>query len=119
MGKEALKRHLRFWLLILLGACIYTPFLLLATMVQMLLASALFLAAFIIYCYLLYRHVYRRVTPNYPIVPPEGRMDIYFPRTDIPRPIHEDIRRYPHFFGRKKKRKPKKAERVERMRRKK
>ena len=27
--------------------------------------------------------------------------DIYFPRTNIPRPIHEDIRRYPKYFGKK------------------
>jgi len=33
----------------------------------------------------------RRV--QYPIVPPEGKPDIYFPRTKIPRPIHEDFRK--------------------------
>ena len=27
------------------------------------------------------------------MVPPEGRGDVYLPRTDIPRPIHEDFRR--------------------------
>ena len=27
------------------------------------------------------------------MVPPEAKADIYFPRTDIPRPIHEDFRR--------------------------
>jgi len=26
-------------------------------------------------------------------VPPEGKTDIYFPRTDIPRPVHADFRR--------------------------
>ena len=30
---------------------------------------------------------------EYPMVPPEAKPDIYSPRTDIPRPIHEDIRR--------------------------
>lgn len=30
---------------------------------------------------------------RYPLVPPEGKADIYFPRTDIPRPIHEDLRK--------------------------
>jgi hypothetical protein len=35
-------------------------------------------------------------------VPPEGRMDAYFPRTNVPRPIYEDVRRYPKFFGKKK-----------------
>lgn len=31
----------------------------------------------------------RRV--HYPLVPPEGKADVYFPRTKIPRPIHEDF----------------------------
>ena len=30
---------------------------------------------------------------RYPLVPPEGRGDVYFPRSKIPRPIHEDMRR--------------------------
>jgi hypothetical protein len=33
----------------------------------------------------------RRV--QYPLVPPEGKADVYFPRTRIPRPIHEDFRK--------------------------
>jgi len=36
------------------------------------------------------------------MVPPEGRMDAYFPRTNIPRPIYEDVQRYPKFFKQKK-----------------
>lgn len=31
--------------------------------------------------------------PKYPLVPPEGKGDIYFPRSDIPRPIFEDFRK--------------------------
>jgi len=31
--------------------------------------------------------------PRYPLVPPEGKADIYLPRTDIPRPIYADLRR--------------------------
>lgn len=34
----------------------------------------------------------RRKKPRYPLVPPEGKGDVYLPRTDIPRPIHEDFR---------------------------
>jgi hypothetical protein len=30
---------------------------------------------------------------QYPLVPPEGKADVYFPRTKIPRPIHEDFRK--------------------------
>jgi len=33
----------------------------------------------------------RRV--QYPLVPPEGKADVYFPGTRIPRPIHEDFRK--------------------------
>jgi len=36
---------------------------------------------------------YEKKQPRYPLVPPEGKGDIYLPRTDIPRPIHEDFRR--------------------------
>jgi len=62
---------------------------------------------FIVYCFLLYKHVYKGEKPKYPLVPPKGRADVYFPRTDIPRPIYEDVRRYPEFF------KPKKRKRKE------
>jgi len=64
-----------------------------------------------------HRSVYRRAKPKYPIIPPEGRTDIIFPRTDIPRPINEDVRRYPEFFGKEKKKR--KAERLEKVKRKK
>jgi len=43
--------------------------------------------------YWLYVRRYEKKQPRYPLVPPEGKGDIYFPRTDIPRPIHEDFRR--------------------------
>lgn len=33
----------------------------------------------------------RRV--QYPLVPPEGKPDVYFPRTKIPRPVYEDFRK--------------------------
>jgi hypothetical protein len=37
------------------------------------------------------RHRKHRV--QYPLVPPEGKADVYFPSTRIPRPIHEDFRK--------------------------
>lgn len=43
--------------------------------------------------YLFYTQYNRRKKLQYPLVPPEGRGDIYLPRTNIPRPIHEDFRR--------------------------
>jgi len=72
-----------------------------------------FLGWFFIYCYLIYRFVYKGAKPKYPVVPPEGRMtDHYFPRTRVPRPIYEDVRRYPEFFKRKKMKKWEKRRKV-------
>jgi len=97
-----LNKKAKFWLLFLLGIFIYMPFFFFSIMVQMPLAVVLFFGGFLVYCYGLYRFIQKKVEPKYPAVPPEGRMDIYSPRTNIPRPIHEDVRRYPHFFKRKK-----------------
>jgi len=117
------RRKVKFWLLFLLGVSIFIPFFFLSVMSQALLGiisfngvlfSFSFLGPFIIYCYLIYRFVYKGAKPKYPIVPPEGRTDIYFPRTNIPRPIYEDVRRYPKTFTEKKK-----SERREKVHRKK
>jgi len=43
--------------------------------------------------YYLYVRLYLKKKARYPIVPPEGKTDIYFPRTDIPRPVYADFRR--------------------------
>jgi len=43
----------------------------------------------------LYWYYVRRVKkrkPRYPLVPPEGKADVYLPRTNIPRPVHADFR---------------------------
>jgi len=45
-----------------------------------------------IYVYLFHVTYDRRKKLRYPIVPPEGKADIYS-RASIPRPIHEDFRR--------------------------
>jgi len=103
MGK-ALGRKEKFWASFLLGLFIYIPFFIFSIMIQFPLAAILQLGGFLFYCYGLYRWVYKKVEPKYPLVPPEGRMtDIYFPRSRIPRPIYEDVRRYPEFFEKKKK----------------
>jgi len=121
------RRKVKFWLLLLLGVSIFLPFILFSIIIQLLLSSITifgiiytspFLVGFVIYCFFLYRF-YQGKESKYPIVPPEGRTDIYFPRTDIPRPIHEDTRRYPKFFKTKRKKRYRKAEREEKMRRKK
>ncbi|HKZ94696.1 MAG TPA: hypothetical protein VJ249_08990 [Candidatus Bathyarchaeia archaeon] len=43
--------------------------------------------------YFLYVRYYKKENVRYPLVPPEGKGDVYFPRSKIPRPIHEDMRR--------------------------
>jgi len=49
----------------------------------------------------------KKVEPKYPMVPPTLEQDVYFPRTNIPRPIHEDVREHPEYFDEKKKKKEK------------
>ena len=39
---------------------------------------------------------------KYPFAYPGLRSDIFFPGSNIPRPIYRDIRLYPRFFGIKK-----------------
>jgi len=124
---ETVKAKVKFCFLLFLGITLFLPFLFFSLLIQMttvgfsifgVLNAAPFLGGFVLYCYLLYRFVYKGATPRYPIVPPEGRTDIYFPRTDIPRPVHEDVRRYPRAFG-KEARWKKRAEKLEKRRKKK
>jgi hypothetical protein len=65
----------------------------------------LFSASFLLYSYLVYTATYLRLKRKYPMVPPEGRPDTYFPRTNIPRPIYEDVQRHPKFFKKRRQRK--------------
>jgi hypothetical protein len=108
---EALNRKAKLAILFLLGTCIYIPLIFLYSIAQLFIGALVSSVGFLLYCYLLYHFVYKRAKPKYPMVPPEGRMDVYYPRTNIPRPIYEDVRRYPEFFGRKKE-KYKRARRV-------
>ena len=43
----------------------------------------------------------KRWKPRYPLASPDPKGDIYFPRSNIPRPIHRDIREYPEYFKKK------------------
>jgi len=78
------------------------PFFIFSIIFQIFLHALSILGAFLVYCYLAYHFVQKGEKARYPMVPPEGRMDVYFPRTNIPRPIYEDMQRYPEFFKRKK-----------------
>ena len=42
--------------------------------------------------YLFYLLLIVRRKPQYPLAPPEGKWDMYLPRTDIPRPVIADFR---------------------------
>jgi len=46
-----------------------------------------------VFLYFYYVTHFRKEKLRYPLVPPEGKSDVYFPRTKIPRPIYEDMRR--------------------------
>jgi hypothetical protein len=92
------------------------PFVFFSVLAGLFSYATLVFGCFLVYLYFLYHFVYKKEKPKYPLVPPEGRMDAYFPRTNIPRPIYEDVQRYPEFFG-KKKRKFDNTKKVERKKR--
>jgi len=50
------------------------------------------LAVIVLTIWLFYTRLYEKREVRYPLVPPEGKTDIYFPRTDIPRPVYADFR---------------------------
>ena len=52
---------------------------------------------------LLYFRYVKGVKPKYPLASPVKDQDVYFPRTNIPRPIYRDYREHPEFFEKKKK----------------
>lgn len=97
-----MTKKFKLWLLLLLGICICVPFMLVSMLTRYYAGAMVWSAYLLVYCYLVYHFVYKRKKAKYPMVPPEGRADIYFPRTNIPRPIYEDVQRHPELFGRKK-----------------
>ena len=40
---------------------------------------------------------------RYPMASPDPKGDIYFPRSNIPRPVHRDLREHPEYFEKRKK----------------
>jgi hypothetical protein len=102
---SSLHGRVKFYLLLLFGVCIFLPFIYMSILAQLYVGIALFSAFFLFYSYLVYAATYLRLKRKYPMVPPEGRPDIYFPRTNIPRPIYEDAQRHPRFFKKKRQKK--------------
>jgi len=43
--------------------------------------------------YVISNQIKNRRKVRYPLVPPEGKSDMYVPRTNIPRPVIEDFRK--------------------------
>lgn len=63
-----------------------------AILLQNILMCLIVLGAIGFTIYFFYVRLYQKKEAKYPLVPPEGKVDIYFPRTNIPRPIHGDFR---------------------------
>lgn len=95
-----MRRKIRFLAGLLIVASIYSlPLAGLASLgVTWLLAVCLGCFAFSIY--MVYRITIKNIKPKYPIVNPEGHPDVY--TGVMPRPIYEDMQRYPWFFRKKK-----------------
>lgn len=66
--------------------------LLIGLLVQSAWTSVITLGVIAFTIYFLYVRLYQKKEAKYPIVPPEGKTDIYFPRTNIPRPVYADFR---------------------------
>jgi hypothetical protein len=64
-----------------------------AIMLESIWAVAIILASSALGFYWIFIRFHKKRKPRYPLVPPEGKPDVYLPRTDIPRPIFEDFRR--------------------------
>jgi hypothetical protein len=62
---------------------------------------AIFIVCYSLGVYEVYRMTIRNIKVKYPLVNPEGHPDVYSGR--MPRPIYEDMQRYPWFFSKKRK----------------
>lgn len=61
-------------------------------MVRSILRRVIALEAISFTAYFFYVRLYQKKKAKYPLAPLEGNADVYFPRTDIPRPVHADFR---------------------------
>jgi hypothetical protein len=97
---KQLDRKTRFWAGFLFVVFIYS-----LPIAGLFVAGAFWYLAIVVICfffsvYMVYRATIRNIKPRYPIVNPEGHPDVYSGR--MPRPIYEDMERYPWFFNKKK-----------------
>jgi len=88
-GRE--RRVLRIWMiLILVGNAIALAS---AILLQNILGVMVVFGVIAFDLYWFYVRYHQRKKPRYPLAPLDGEVDIYLPRTNIPRPIHADTRR--------------------------
>jgi len=98
LGK-GLDRKTRFLVGFLLLICLFALPIVIAITVQAIWFLALFVGAFLVCVYMLYRMTIKNIKLKYPLVSPEGHPDVYTGR--MPRPIYEDMEKYPWFFRKK------------------
>jgi hypothetical protein len=101
-----LDRKTRFWVGFLFVVFVYSLPMAGLIVAGLFLYLAVVVACFIFSVFIVYRITIKKVKPKYPIVNPEGHPDVYSGR--MPRPIYEDVERYPWFFKKKRKRDEKK-----------
>jgi len=99
MGGE-LTRKTRFLIGFLVIILVYALPLVIAIIIRDISFLALILAGFLASICILYRFTIQKVKRKYPLLPPEGKPDIYT-ALRIPRPIHEDMEQYPWLFKEK------------------
>jgi hypothetical protein len=95
-----LDRKARFWLGFLLVVVMYSLPITGFAYAGWTWPLAIVLGAFVFSIYVVYRMTIKNLRLKYPIVSPEGHPDIYTGR--MPRPIYEDMQRYPRFFKKKR-----------------
>lgn len=96
-----MNRRNRFWFGFILVTSLFVLPIIIATSVNEFQWLAIFLVCYSLIVYQVYRMTIRNIKPKYPLVNSEGHPDIHSGR--MPRPIYEDVRRYPWFFNKKRK----------------
>jgi len=99
---EKVSGKTRFWIGFLIIVLVYA-----FPLVSMILLRDIFIftvvsVGFLSCLYLLYLFTIKKKEPKYPLVPPEGKPDIYM-AAGMPRPIYEDMEQHPWFFEKKRK----------------
>jgi hypothetical protein len=104
-----MRRKTRFWLGFLFVVLLYLLPIGGLAYAGLIWPLALAVAAFVFSVYFVYWVTIRNAKLKYPLVNPEGRPDVYTGR--MPRPIYEDVQRYPWFFRKKRGKKQDEKER--------